>query len=111
MFFCLRGIQVSDSNGQVKFTTIYPGWYTGRVTHIHLEIFVNSVLKLTTQLAFPDAITTAVYNSSLYSAHGQNTLTNETDSILEDSYESELVTISGDTTNGYAATFMIGVPL
>jgi protocatechuate 3,4-dioxygenase beta subunit len=107
----LRGIQVTNSNGQVKFITIYPGWYTGRVTHIHLEIFVNSVLKLTTQLAFPDAITTAVYNSSLYSAHGQNTLTNETDSILEDSYESELVTISGDTTNGYAATFKVGVPL
>ena len=107
----LRGIQLSDSNGQVKFTTIYPGWYTGRVTHIHLEIFVNSVLKLTTQLAFPDDITKTVYNSSLYSAHGQNTLTNETDSILEDSYESELVTITGDTTNGYAATFKVGVPL
>ena len=107
----LRGIQLSDSSGLVKFTTIYPGWYTGRVTHIHLEIFVNSVLKLTTQLAFPDDVTKTVYNSPLYSAHGQNTLTNETDSILEDSYESELVTITGDTTNGYAATFKVGVPI
>ena len=107
----LRGIQLSDSDGLVKFTTIYPGWYSGRVTHIHLEIFVNSVLKLTTQLAFPDDVTKTVYNSSLYSAHGQNSLTNETDSILEDSYESELVTITGDTTNGYAATFKVGVPL
>jgi len=40
----LRGIQLTDSNGQVKFTTIYPGWYTGRVTHIHLEIYISSVL-------------------------------------------------------------------
>jgi hypothetical protein len=46
-----------------------------------------------------------------YSGHGKNTLTNETDSILEDSYESELVSISGDTTNGYTATFKEGVPL
>jgi protocatechuate 3,4-dioxygenase beta subunit len=108
--FC-RGIQLTDSNGQVKFTTIYPGWYSGRVTHIHLEIFVNSVLKLTTQLAFPDSLTKTVYASSLYSAHGQNTLTNTTDDILKDSYNSELVTISGNTTDGYTATFKVGVPL
>jgi len=107
----LRGIQLSDANGQVKFTTIYPGWYTGRVTHIHVEVFVNSVLKLTTQLAFPDSLTTTIYKTSLYSAHGQNSVTNTSDTIFSDSYTSELVTISGDTTNGYTATFKVGVPL
>ncbi|HZE83659.1 MAG TPA: intradiol ring-cleavage dioxygenase, partial [Puia sp.] len=54
----LRGIQLTDTNGQVKFTTIYPGWYTGRVTHIHVEVFINSVLKATTQVAFPDSLNT-----------------------------------------------------
>ena len=107
----LRGIQLSDANGQVKFTTIYPGWYTGRVTHIHVEVFVNSVLKLTTQLAFPDTLNTTIYKTSLYSAHGQNSVTNTSDTIFSDSYNSELVTISGDTTNGYTATFKVGVPL
>lgn len=107
----LRGIQLSDSNGQVKFTTIYPGWYSGRVTHIHLEVYVNSVLKKTTQLAFPDSLTTTVYKTSLYSAHGENSLTNSSDSILKDSYSEELVSISGDTTNGYTATFKVGVPV
>ena len=34
----LRGIQRSDANGDVTFTTIYPGWYQGRATHIHLEV-------------------------------------------------------------------------
>jgi len=106
----LRGIQLTDTNGQVKFTTIYPGWYSGRVTHIHVEIFVNSVLKLTTQLAFPDALNTTVYKTSLYSAHGQNSTTNTNDQVFSDSYTSELVTITGDTTSGYAATFKIGVP-
>ena len=107
----LRGIQLSDANGQVKFTTIYPGWYTGRVTHIHVEVFVNSVLKLTTQLAFPDTLNTKIYATSLYSAHGQNSVTNTSDMVFSDSYNSELVTISGDTTNGYTATFKVGVPL
>ncbi|HTR27876.1 MAG TPA: hypothetical protein VMH27_01300 [Puia sp.] len=41
------------------------GWYTDRVTHIHLEIFVNPVLKLTTQLAYPNAVPTAVYSNSV----------------------------------------------
>ena len=107
----LRGIQLTDSIGQAKFTTIYPGWYTGRVTHIHLEIYVNSVLKLTTQLCFPDSLNTTVYNTSLYSAHGQNTITNSSDQVFSDGYSTELVTISGDTTNGYTATFKVGVPL
>lgn len=107
----LRGIQLTDANGQAKFTTIYPGWYTGRVTHIHVEVFVNSVLRSTTQLAFPDSVNKAVYNTSLYVAHGQNTLTNSTDDIMKDSYNSELVTLTGDTTNGYAATFQLGVAL
>jgi protocatechuate 3,4-dioxygenase beta subunit len=105
----LRGIQLTDANGQAKFTTIYPGWYTGRVTHIHVEVFINSVLRSTTQLAFPDSINTAVYKTSLYSAHGQNSITNSNDGIFSDSYSSELVTLTGDTTNGYAATFQLGV--
>ncbi len=107
----LRGIQLTDSNGQVKFTTIYPGWYTGRVTHIHVEVFVNSVLKQTTQVAFPDSLNTTIYGTSLYSAHGQNSITNSSDQVFSDSYSSELITITGDTTNGYAATFKVGVPL
>ncbi|HXL55383.1 MAG TPA: intradiol ring-cleavage dioxygenase [Chitinophagaceae bacterium] len=105
----LRGIQLTDSNGEVTFTTIYPGWYSGRATHIHVEVFINSVLKATTQLAFPEELTTTVYNTSLYSAHGQNTTTNETDMVFSDSYAKELVTITGDTTNSYTATYTIGI--
>ncbi|HTQ28845.1 MAG TPA: intradiol ring-cleavage dioxygenase [Puia sp.] len=107
----LRGIQLSDSNGQVKFTTIYPGWYSGRATHIHVEVFINSVLKKTTQLAFPASVTAAVYNSSLYSAHGQNSTSNTEDQVFADSVSEELVTITGDATNGYSAVFTVGVPL
>src|SRR5437764_12536545 len=34
----LRGYQITDGNGQVTFTTIYPGWYSGRAVHIHFMV-------------------------------------------------------------------------
>ena len=36
-----RGIQTTDSTGQVTFVTIYPGRYQGRATHLHIEATVN----------------------------------------------------------------------
>ena len=33
----LRGHQVSDSEGKAEFMTIYPGWYSGRLAHIHVR--------------------------------------------------------------------------
>jgi protocatechuate 3,4-dioxygenase beta subunit len=111
----LRGIQVTDSNGQVSFTTIYPGWYAGRITHIHFQVYLHDNLNVTatatTQLAFPQDVTTAVYNSSLYTARGQNTSVTgfAQDNVFSDGTTYQMVTIAGDTTNGYAASLTVGV--
>src|SRR5688572_28616696 len=56
----LRGYQVSDANGRVSFITVYPGWYPGRTTHIHLRARVynasgNVTYNYVTQLFFDDA--------------------------------------------------------
>jgi protocatechuate 3,4-dioxygenase beta subunit len=109
----LRGVQTTDSNGGVTFKTIYPGWYAGRVTHIHLRAYMGNNLEVTTQMAFPESITTAVYNSALYVAHGQNTSvpTNADDQIFADGISYQLLTISGDTSNGYVGTLEIGIAL
>jgi protocatechuate 3,4-dioxygenase beta subunit len=37
----LRGIQLTDGDGRVEFTTIYPGQYPGRTTHIHVKVHVG----------------------------------------------------------------------
>lgn len=37
----LRGIQLTDGNGQVRFATIYPGQYPGRTTHIHVKVHIG----------------------------------------------------------------------
>src|SRR2546423_293933 len=34
----LRGIRKTDANGLAAFTTIYPGWYSGRAVHIHVKV-------------------------------------------------------------------------
>src|SRR5437773_10588568 len=40
-----RGVQYTNAGGQVTFTTIYPGWYVGRTTHIHIEIFTGTTVQ------------------------------------------------------------------
>ncbi|KAJ8490030.1 hypothetical protein ONZ45_g13351 [Pleurotus djamor] len=35
----LRGAWPTDRNGVAQFTSIFPGYYTGRATHIHAKVF------------------------------------------------------------------------
>ena len=60
----LRGYQVTDENGAVQFTTVYPGWYSGRTVHIHFRIRTfdgtQTTFEFTSQLFFEDSITDAV---------------------------------------------------
>jgi hypothetical protein len=70
----LRGYQITDDAGQVKFLTIYPGWYSGRTIHIHVRVRTYSgatVLdNFTTQLFFDDTVTDAVLlPSALHTKH------------------------------------------
>lgn len=110
----LRGIQVSDSTGRVTFKTIYPGWYVGRITHIHVQVFLNNdtgtTAMATTQMAFPLAITAAVYNSALY-PKGQNTSVTSfaADNIFSDGTSTEMLTLSGSVVKGYVGGMVIGV--
>ncbi|KRD56294.1 protocatechuate dioxygenase [Acidovorax sp. Root275] len=111
----LRGIQVTNSSGQVTFTTIYPGWYAGRITHIHAQVYLNDNLSVTatatTQLAFPQDVTTAVYNSTLYSAKGQNNSVASfaADNVFSDGTSTEMVAISGSVASGYAGSLTVNI--
>ena len=105
----LRGVQPTDSQGLATFRTIYPGWYMGRATHIHLEVFVNGAVVKTTQMAFPENISSSVYRTGVYAAHGQNSTSNAGDNVFSDGTQSELATLTGDTTNGYTASLTIGI--
>jgi protocatechuate 3,4-dioxygenase beta subunit len=110
----LRGYQLTDTTGVCKFATIYPGWYAGRATHIHIEVFVNGVMKKTTQICFPESTNNTVYASTLYAAHGDNTTTNAADSILGNSatdLANETVSLTGSVAEGYAGSYTIGISI
>jgi protocatechuate 3,4-dioxygenase beta subunit len=105
----LRGIQTTNSGGEVTFTTIYPGWYQGRATHIHLEVKTSGVSRKVTQIAFPESINNTVYRTGVYASRGSNPTSNLSDGVFADSLSSELVTPSGDATSGYAASCQVAI--
>lgn len=63
----LRGVRVTDANGEVTFTPIYPAAYAGRYPHMHFEVFSSlsttsgRFAVLTSQLAMPAAVSAAVH--------------------------------------------------
>ena len=105
----LRGMQTTDANGQVTFVTVYPGWYQGRATHIHVEVVRNGVSSKVTQIAFPEATNAAVYGTGVYASRGANPTSNTRDGIFADSLNSELAAVSGDPATGLAAHFQVAL--
>ena len=115
----LRGVQVSNASGELSFTTIFPGCYSGRWPHIHFEIFSslasatsgNSDVR-TSQLALPESVCRSVYGSAsgyTGSLTNLNAITLASDNIFSDGYSTQMATVTGDATNGFAATLTVGV--
>ena len=104
----LRGIQTTDGNGQVTFTTIYPGWYPGRTTHIHCKVHLDRRTVLTTQLYFDDNLTEEINRTiQPYTEHAVRDTRNDTDSIYADV---GLVTTQRSA-DGYLAAINLGLDL
>lgn len=110
--FC-RGIQYTDCNGEASFVTVYPGWYPGRITHVHFQVYLNNggTLTATSQIAFPQSVTQTVYASPLYAAHGQNTSVAgfAQDNVFSDGTAYQMLSIAGDTTAGYVGRLAVGI--
>ncbi|SFO36426.1 intradiol ring-cleavage dioxygenase [Nitrosospira briensis] len=111
----LRGYQVSDKNGGVRFITLYPGWYPGRTVHIHFKIRTDSKymrpLEFTSQFYFDDSITDSVYVQHPAYARKGSYLTrvrNEDDSIYRKGGERLMLKLV-KMDEGYAATFDVGL--
>ena len=102
-------MQTTNATGDVAFTTVYPGWYQGRATHIHIEVTINGRSVKATHIAFPESINNTVYAQGVYARRGNNPISNASDGIFADSLTSELVTPSGSPSTGYTANFQINV--
>jgi protocatechuate 3,4-dioxygenase beta subunit len=114
----LRGVRETDSEGKVTFQSIFPACYSGRWPHIHFEMYPSLAVatddanKLhTSQLAIPEAVCDTVYATDGYSQSirnlAQTSLT--TDNVFRDGVDEQLATVTGNVTDGYLATLVVGI--
>lgn len=109
----LRGYQVTDSNGSVEFTTIYPGYYTGRTVHIHYKIRLFSgaqrTYDFTSQLTFDDALTDQIFTQAPYNTKAARGTRNNNDGIAQSGGSAILLSLTSDGQGGYTSTFNLGL--
>src|SRR4051794_13076651 len=105
----LRGGLRTDSTGHVTFKTIYPGWYQGRTTHIHVKVHVGGEVVHTGQLYFADATTAAVYRSRWpYRSRGQKDTPNSADMVFASGGRRSMLRLSKGG-SGYVGRLALGV--
>jgi protocatechuate 3,4-dioxygenase beta subunit len=114
----LRGVQVSDKQGKVRFATIFPAAYSGRWPHVHFEVYesleaataAGSKLR-TSQIALPQEACDAVYATDGYEQSVQNLAQTSLDSdmVFSDGYASQLADWSGSASDGIALRLNVGV--
>ena len=115
----LRGVQPTDSSGTATFTTIFPGCYSGRMPHIHIEVYRSETTatsytnKLkTTQLAFPTDVCTTVYTTaSGYTSSESNfqQMSFASDLVFSDGTSTEMATVTGSVADGYVVALQVGI--
>ena len=115
----LRGVQETDASGVATFTTIFPACYSGRMPHIHIEVYRSATTatsytnKLkTTQLAFPTDVCTTVYATATgYSQSVTNfsQISFATDNVFSDGTTTEMATVTGSVADGYTVALQVGI--
>jgi protocatechuate 3,4-dioxygenase beta subunit len=115
----LRGVQETDADGMVTFTTIFPGCYAGRWPHMHFEVYesldsaTTYTNKLrTSQLAIPADSCREVYGvADGYAASVANLegVSLDSDNVFGDGYSLQLATVTGSVAEGF--TFSLDVPV
>ncbi|WP_285504650.1 intradiol ring-cleavage dioxygenase [Actinokineospora sp. NBRC 105648] len=113
----LRGVQETDAQGKVTFTSIFPAAYSGRWPHIHFEVYPSLVEATkagnptkTTQLALPEDVCTKVYATDGYSQSVRNLARSslDTDNVFSDGHDTQLAAVAGST-SGYTASLTVRV--
>jgi protocatechuate 3,4-dioxygenase beta subunit len=114
----LRGVQETDANGQVTFTSIYPACYDGRWPHIHFEVYpslakatYSSNKIATSQMALPEAASKAVYATAGYeqSAPNLGRVSLDSDNVFGDGYDLQVPEVTGNATGGYRLSLSCSV--
>jgi protocatechuate 3,4-dioxygenase beta subunit len=106
----MRGTQFAGPDGVVEFSTVYPGWYPGRTTHIHFKVFIDQSNVLTGQIFFPDELSDEIYRTQApYNERGEERDTlNDNDNIAQRAGSASIASVE-PATDGYLAMLIVGV--
>lgn len=115
----LRGVQIADADGKVRFTSIFPACYSGRWPHVHFEVYpdqdsiTDSTKAISTsQLALPKDVLDVVYATKGYEQSVTNlaNVSLENDNVFgDDAGVHQLATVTGSVTEGYVATLTVPI--
>ncbi len=105
----LRGYQITDAAGVARFTTVYPGWYSGRAVHIHFKLRLitgqTTSYEFTSQFFFDEMTTSMVYGNPPYNNRGTRDRLNVQDGIYNSLTTAERAALtlrtSPNPTSGY----------
>jgi len=113
-----RGVQTTDANGTLTFTTVFPGAYMGRYPHVHFEVYPNLAAAtgggtklVTSQMAMPEAACTAVYATSGYETSARNFPQTplSSDMVFRDGVSQQMATVTGTPGSNLTSTLTIAV--
>lgn len=110
----LRGHQITSASGEVRFLTVYPGWYPGRAIHIHFKVLAGNAagrtVEFTSQLYFDEKVNDRVMSQPPYAARGPRRVRNDEDYLYRNG--GNLLTTTPLARKGsQAAAFDIGIRL
>lgn len=114
----LRGVQETDAEGHLTFTSVFPGAYSGRWPHAHFEIFpsldsvtTSSAALVTSQLAFPEDVCDEVYTSAGYEQSVRNMAQTalSSDMVFSDGVDQQMAEVTGALSTGLVTTLTIAV--
>ncbi|WP_157433034.1 intradiol ring-cleavage dioxygenase [Actinomadura rifamycini] len=114
----LRGVQIADGAGKVRFTSIFPACYTGRWPHVHFEVYPDQASVAdadkaiaTSQVALPKDVCDEVYAQSGYeqSVKTLAQVTLDGDNVFgDDGGALQTATVTGGA-GGYVVALAVGV--
>lgn len=106
----MRGTLFANDHGVVEFQTVYPGWYSGRTTHVHFKVFLDETTVLTGQIFFPDALSQYLYeNIEPYKARGSDRDTlNANDNIATQATRASFAYVK-ELSDKYLVAMIVGV--
>jgi protocatechuate 3,4-dioxygenase beta subunit len=115
----LRGVQIADTAGRVRFTSIVPACYAGRWPHVHFEVYPDRAgiadagnAIATSQVALPKDVCEKVYAQSGYeqSVSNLSRVSLQDDNVFgDDDGAGQLGTVTGDVAGGYTVALTVRV--